>query len=140
MKNDIMSNFYFDNYIIKKINLDFNQNFKSEDPVNLEFDLDINTSIEQQEHTGWTQLDILIWDQAEKNNYPFTLSMQILGFFSADEDMEADDFLKMCKYNGASILFPFLRSAIADVTKSANITPLTLPLINVKKFIDDKSE
>lgn len=140
MKNDIMSNFYFDNYIIKKINLDFNQNFKSEDPVNLEFDLDINTSIEQQEHTGWTQLDILIWDQAEKNNYPFTLSMQILGFFSADEDMEADDFLTMCKYNGASILFPFLRSAIADVTKSANITPLTLPLINVKKFIDDKSE
>ncbi|WP_181248104.1 hypothetical protein [Halanaerobium congolense] len=44
--------------IIKKIEYDFNQNFKSEDSVNLEFDLDINTSIDQQEHTGWTQLDI----------------------------------------------------------------------------------
>jgi len=44
--------------------LDFNQNFESEDPVNLAFDLDINTSIDHQEHTGWTQTDILIWDEA----------------------------------------------------------------------------
>ena len=140
MKNDITSNFYFDNYIIKKIDLDFNQDFESEDPVNLEFDLDINTSIEQQEHTGWTQLDILIWDQAEKNNYPFTLSMQIRSGWRASFRKGNSDHERVCKYNGASILFPFLRSAIADVTKSANITPLTLPLINVKKFIDDKSE
>lgn len=39
MEKEIKSNFYFDNYIIKEINLEFNQKFNSEDPVDLEFDL-----------------------------------------------------------------------------------------------------
>ena len=93
MKNDITSNFYFDNYIIKKIDLDFNQDFESEDPVNLEFDLDINTSIDQQEHTGWTQLDILIWDEAEKNNYPLTLPLISVKKFIDDKKLNSNEHL-----------------------------------------------
>lgn len=140
MKKEIESNFYFDNYIIKEINLEFNQKFNSEDPVDLDFDLNIYTDINSEQKEGWTELDILIWDKAEENNYPFTLKLKIVGFFSADSTMEEEEFSIMCKYNGASILFPFLRSAAADVTKAANITSLTLPLINVKKFIDDEDK
>ncbi|HLV09553.1 MAG TPA: hypothetical protein VKY40_05045 [Halanaerobiales bacterium] len=50
--------------------------------------------------------------------------------------MKKDDFDYMCKYNGAAILFPFLRSAITDITKASNVTPLVLPLVNIQKYID----
>jgi preprotein translocase subunit SecB len=78
---------------------------------------------------------MIIWDKAHENNKLFRLEIMIRGIFSADDSVK-EDFTYLCEYNGLSILFPFIRSAIADITEAANVSPLILPLINVENFIN----
>lgn len=35
-------------------------------------------------------------------------------------------------------MFPFLRSAISDLTRVCNIAPVVLPLINITNFIKEE--
>ncbi|MEJ6952080.1 protein-export chaperone SecB [Natronospora cellulosivora (SeqCode)] len=136
-----LSKFYFDGYIINNIEFDFNSQFDNEgDILELDFNLDYSVKIDEEEnHKGSTQLRIKIWEDAYNNNYPFKLSVEIIGFFSADKEMDKKKFAEMCESNGTAILFPFLRSVITDITKNANVTPLVMPLINVENFIKDKN-
>jgi len=138
MNEEIKSNFYFENYLIDKINLKVNEEFNNKGEINLDFDIDSQTEINMVEKTSQKILTVTIWDNAQKNNYPFSLEISIIGFFSADDKIDEEEFKTLCKYNSASILFPFLRSAIADITRVSNVKPLTFPLINVLNFIDDK--
>lgn len=140
MEKNYKSNFYFDNYIIKEMNYYLNTEFEQDSNSEIELDLSFNieTSTSSDDNSGYTEIELKVFEEAEENDYPFCLKTSIVGYFSADDDMKHKDFENMCKYNGVSILFPFLRSAITDITKSANISPLILPLINVKNLVEDE--
>lgn len=139
MDKKVISNFYFDSYNIEDIDFQLNQNFDGSE-VDLKIDTEINISIRSGENEGITAIKLLLWDEENSDNYPFKLSATIKGYFSADKDMDRERFEEMCKYNGAAILFPFLRSAVSDITKVANIRTLNLPLINIKKLIDERND
>ncbi|MTI62242.1 MAG: hypothetical protein FH762_20040 [Firmicutes bacterium] len=137
MDEHIISDFYFNRYNLENIIFEYNPKFGSN-----EVDIDIKTEIEsackRDVNEGYTKIKMSLWDESDGDNYPFKLEITIIGFFSGDDSMERNKFEKMCQYNGAAILFPFLRSAITDITKASNVSPLVLPLINIKKFIDEE--
>ncbi len=137
-----LSKFYFDDYIINNIDYDFNEKFDNTgEALELDFDIDYNVKInDETENKGLTQILIRIWEDANNNNFPFQLTIKMTGFFSADNEMDSIKFSEMCESNGTAILFPFLRSAITDITKNANVTPLVMPLINVENFIKEKTK
>lgn len=44
---------------------------------------------------------------------------------------------RMVKDNGAAIIFPFIRSQVAQITAQPGMMPIVLPAINVTKIIDE---
>ncbi|WP_416358930.1 protein-export chaperone SecB [Caldicellulosiruptor danielii] len=81
-----------------------------------------------------------MFGNAEENNFPFSLEISLTGYFRGSENIEREKFIELTKYNGTAILFPYLRSAVSDITKAANINPLILPVINVINFIKEQEK
>lgn len=140
MNKKIISNLQFNKYFINNIDFNFNHNFETEEDIELDIDMKLDTFPEKEENQAAVELKVVIFDEAETNNYPFTLEINIVGFFSAGPDMKHQQFVDMCRSVGAATLFPYVRSAITDITKIANVNPLTLPLINVEEFLEKQNE
>ncbi len=72
-------------------------------------------------------------EPAESHPLPFELRVCIVGHFSyEDPEQIYNDTLKqtVLNTNTLSILFPFLRTIVASLTTSANISPLIFPVMN----------
>ncbi|WP_339222608.1 protein-export chaperone SecB [Paenibacillus sp. FSL W7-1332] len=46
----------------------------------------------------------------------------------------------LCEQNTLSILFPYLRSAISDISLKANVDPIILPTINIVALINEQKK
>ena len=76
----------------------------------------------------------------ENNKYPFYLSFIIYGIFT-NNGLGKEQFKRAVEYNGTALLFPFIRSTVADITKIANNgATLLLPTINVNALIEDSKK
>lgn len=137
MDKNNFSKFYFNDYQINTMSFNINPDFKGKD-VQLDFNIEANIAVDENKNRANISLKLVLWDNPEKNNYPFKAEIDILGSFSAEEEMEKEEFYNMCRYSGTATLFPFLRGALADVTKASNFGPsIILPLINVNKFVEN---
>ena len=75
-----------------------------------------------------------IFENSTENNYPFEISVEILGFFESDnDDINSEGFLP----NALAILYPYLRSTITNITANANVQPLILPTMNILSYLKD---
>jgi preprotein translocase subunit SecB len=128
------SKFIFHNYKVENIVLHWNPSYQKEGSIQMKFKLDIITSIADDKTNGTVTLKCNIFEDAEVNNYPYSLSLSIVGYFSADPT----DVEEISLENGPTILYPFFRSVVADITKAANITsPLVLPLVNINSLANN---
>ncbi|WP_343002858.1 protein-export chaperone SecB [Intestinibacter bartlettii] len=139
MENNIKSTFKFNNYNITNVRFSINEDFEGENGV--ELDVSFKTSIKTSNNgKAIINLTAIVFENCVQNNYPFELEINIQGYFSFDNNLNDEDVLKRCKVNGTSILFPYLRSAITDVTKIANVNPLVLPSINIYNLIKENEK
>ena len=77
------------------------------------------------------------------------LSISLVGYFkivlNAEED-DRDDLLndeeirQLCEENTLAILFPYVRSAISDISLKANVDPIILPTINILALVKKERE
>lgn len=134
--------FIFENYKVNHVEYFFNNNFKHEEPIEIDFSIGVEININQEEpYKGIVTMKTIIFEDAIENNYPFTLKLSINGYFSAEDvKVTIEDFTKFCERSGTATLFPFLRTVISDITKAANVEPLILPLINVHQLMKEKTE
>lgn len=120
----------FKDYGILEIDYQININAKSKniELSNDNFRLTRNVSIYG--NNGQLIIKVELFEK-NSNIYPFYLSFIIYGLFT-NNGLNKEDFHKVLEFNGTAILFPFIRSTVADITKTANNgTPLLLPTINV---------
>ena len=65
--------------------------------------------------------------------YPFDIEVVVTGHFqienNVEEDIETIDGI--VNQNSFAILFPYLRSIITNLTATANIPPIILPILNL---------
>jgi preprotein translocase subunit SecB len=133
-----LSNLTFTGYRIDKIEYEINPNFQFREPLQVNFSLGASISVQDSEQkTAAITLNCNVFENAEQNNYPFTLIISITGGFIFSGDIDEEGFFNFCKTSGTAILFPFLRSAVANITANANMQPLMLPVINVHNFLGD---
>ena len=142
MENEIKSSFCFDSYRIDLIKFDINSEYiDSDSEVELDIELDVILKERFKERQGIVTLVAKIFKDAKMRNYPFELNLSISGLFMIeDEKMPLEEFVKFLKVNGTTAMFPFLRSAIADVTRIANVDTLVLPLININNLIEKQNK
>ena len=126
----------FDKYIVKSISFQANEKcYCMDDQVELDFDFDIRSSIE--ENKLIIELSSIIFPNAVTQNYPFEMEVVLKGFFSIDSaDSNVD--ISFFKTNAVAILFPYLRAIVSSYTANANIVPVILPAMNINEYIRKK--
>ena len=126
----------FDKYIVKSISFQANEKcYCMDDQVELDFDFDIRSSIE--ENKLIIELSSIIFPNAVTQNYPFEMEVVLKGFFSIDSAYSNVD-ISFFKTNAVAILFPYLRAIVSSYTANANIAPVILPAMNINEYIRKK--
>ena len=138
MKNEkIKSVLNFINYKVNEVRFKENKGF-NEKEEDIEINFDVNADYEKIDNNSLLVTLILeVFKDSEENNYPFSMYVELTGFFKICEDIDPEikDFIE--KKNTVAILFPYARAIVSTYTASANIPPLILPPINVNNMIDN---
>ena len=128
MENQVKSKLRFVNYKVMEVFLKQNEKFENERrPIDVQFTLKHHTDIKG--NNMKIKLEIVVFDNAEENNFPFYLKTVLEGEF----EIEGDDIEKF-EINGISLLYPYVRSIISTYTANSNIPTLVLPPINVINY------
>lgn len=127
----------FKDYIVN--NIEFNNNFNfSDNPVTIDFEIDSDVNFTN-ENEFLLGLEIEIFREAEKNNYPFNFKAEIIGFFEIDTDNQKEKEI-LSEQNAVAILFPYVRALISTYTSVSNVQPIILPPINVVSYLQQKKQ
>lgn len=133
----VKSTIDFHSYHINDIYFKLNNDFESDDEIEVEYKIGRDIKLIEDFKASVT-LKISILEAEPKR--PFNLTLSMTGIFSVhtDEELSQEQFLIMCKMNCTSIMFPFLRSAIVDITKACNIPPLIIPVVNIAEMLKEE--
>lgn len=124
----------FKGYKVNEIIFKNNDIFKKE-KNSFPLDIKIKSSLENNKNEMKVNLITEIYKNAEENNYPFSMTVNITGIFES-EDGKADIFYK----NAIAIMYPYVRAIVSSYTALANVNPLILPPINVNKLIEEQEK
>lgn len=128
---DISGAIKFKNYIVDSIKFQNNPEFNKKE-VQVQFEPSVDFNITDNNMLVYLKLDV--FKDAYSNNYPFELSVKVVGLF----EMTSQECLEKYKANAVAILFPYVRSIISTCTSSANIPALILPTVNINKMLDNE--
>ena len=67
-------------------------------------------------------------ESTEESPKPFNITARMIGVFEV-QNMETDEDKRIFAVNATETIFPYLRSAITNLTAVALINPLTLPVV-----------
>ncbi|APA02815.1 Protein-export protein SecB [Bacillus velezensis] len=131
----------FEDFHISKLNFIVNDNY-IEDNKNIEISpkFSVRHKFSDNNKSILVTLSCTIFNNGNgifDKNDPFYLEAVIKGDFQTSEDTNVDEdvFHSVLKVNTVSILFPYLRAAVTNLTAHTNVTPIVLPPINVNKLL-----
>lgn len=140
MDKNIVSTFKFLNYHICDMNFKLNQNNNPEIDDDTDLDMEFEVVVGRKKNCPeQIKLSVIVEvfkDYIEKGA-PFNLQFTIDGYFEIEKGMTEKELAQFCKSSGVPVLFPYIRSAVTDITKVVNVDPLILPLINVRKIVEE---
>ena len=128
---DSQSALRFNGYIVDNIKFAVNKEFNLQS-VPLKVDFKKNTN--QMDNKYFVTISVSIFDESLPADSPFYLSVSLTGEFQFTDNTLIDKEI-MIDMNAVAILFPYLRSAITNITSTANIPPLILPTVNITKLL-----
>ncbi|MBU0736164.1 MAG: protein-export chaperone SecB [Proteobacteria bacterium] len=73
---------------------------------------------------------VLISASVNDKGVPFFLEVEYEGLFTLNKRVSKKDVEPIAQINCPAILFPFLREAVAEITRRGGFNPLMLPVIN----------
>lgn len=124
----------FERYIIRKIDFQLNPDF-SADPDKRELEIDINLQHALALDSQGKKAELSLLCGLSKDQGPFSLAVEIVGFFAYDGDLDDEQKQLLLTTNGSAILFPYLRAAISMVTMLSGIPAFVLPTFNIAQLI-----
>lgn len=126
----------FERYFIERFSFKENENFETEsDTLDVDFFPNVEINILEDDSSAVIFLNCKLGDETKKN-CPFTGEVSLTGIFECEfnkddgEDMSIAS--ELLTQNSISILFPYLRSFISDMTLRTNKFPaFILPPFNI---------
>ena len=136
MDKQVKSSLYFNDYLVKKVEFEVNENFKNnEQSIKIDFDISHETKVKDKLMT--IKLDVKVFPDMVKNDYPFSINVELIGFFSLDGDTSA---IKSFEKNALAIMYPYVRSLVSTYTSNSNVPTLILPPINIVNYLKIKED
>ncbi|ABC75915.1 protein-export chaperone SecB [Syntrophus aciditrophicus] len=102
--------------------------------------IDLTHSIEVGYKHADKVLRVLVLISSDSENLPFRFSVAWEGAFAFDEMPSDEELERIARINCASIIFPYVRETIADLTRRANMTPLNLPPLNFVALYEESQQ
>lgn len=125
----------FIKYYVSKI--DFRYNPKSDEVP--EGSVNFKHEIEYQGNDVKVTLICNVSDEAG-----LQADVELVGIFTLDTDSgipsDSQYIKNLCERNTLSILFPYLRSIVSDLSLKANMSPIILPTINILALLGGPPE
>lgn len=135
MDKQIKSSLYFEDYIVNSVEFVVNKNFNSVENVKIDFDISHETIVEN--NNMQISINLNVFKEMEKNNYPFNIKVSITGYYRIDGE---DDNISTYEKNGLAILYPYIRSIVSTYTANSNVPTLILPPINIINYLKSKKD
>jgi len=63
---------------------------------------------------------------------------EIVGFFNYCQNLRGEDLKSILLANGLTILFPYLRSTVSNISTMANVNSVTVPTMNIVEYMGKK--
>lgn len=136
MDKQVKSSLYFNDYLVKKVEFEVNQNFKNTEQ-NIKIDFDISHETEVKDKLMTIKLYVKVFPNMVKNDYPFSINVELIGFFSLDGDIKE---IKSFEKNALAIMYPYVRSLVSTYTSNSNVPTLILPPINIVNYLKFKEQ
>ena len=119
----------FLDYRVSKVEFYLNKTEKQSNELNVEVSSD--KEVDKELKNMLVELNVEIGDKDES---PFFMSICLEGLFELSQDY-LDYDINLFYSNALSILYPYVRAIVSTYTAGANIKPVILPTINIKKMI-----
>lgn len=119
----------FLDYRVLKVEFYLNDVETQSDELNVKFSSD--KEIDKELNNMLVELDVKIGD---KDKSSFFMNICLEGLFELSQDYldyDIDNFYS----NALAILYPYIRAIVSTYTAGANIQPVILPTINIKKML-----
>ena len=118
----------FLDYRVSKVEFYLNKTEKQSNELNVEVSSD--KEVDKELKNMLVELNVEIGDKDES---PFFMSICLEGLFELSQDY-LDYDINLFYSNALSILYPYVRAIVSTYTAGANIKPVILPTINIKKM------
>ena len=129
---NLKSALIFERYVVNKVIFTRNENYDLEQKTSIQFS--ISKSVKKKDNKMEITLNTKIFENAEKNNYPFEMDVQITGFFVIENEKNIN-----FEPNAVAILYPYIRAIVSTYTANANVNALILPPINVNNLFKNEN-
>jgi preprotein translocase subunit SecB len=103
-----------------------NQQYKWEKDKPIALQNSVSVKFKQTEKHIHLQLSVA----SDSENQPFRFSVSYEGDFSFEAIPPQEELERIANINCASMIFPYVRECIADMTRRAGLQPLNLPPFN----------
>lgn len=130
-----ISTLKFENYIVEKVEFEANLDCSGRE---VEMDIDLNNSYQAEGNRFISTLELEVFPNAKKNDYPFCMKVKLTGLFEIVSDEKESVKKSFIEKNSITILYPYLRAIVSTYTANSNIRTIILPPINVIKYLEDK--
>lgn len=119
----------FDGYTVKKL---YYEPTEFNNTENLQYKPEFSNRVEGKKN-GEIEVELGVRINENKEpSFPFSLAVSLVGRFRLDTKSDDTEFLKtIATKNTVSILFPYLRAIVTQLTSAANVPPLILPIVNL---------
>ena len=108
------SKLIFNKYIVNEIQFKYNEKFENR-PVDISFS--ILKEVKRIDNKMEVSLETKIFENVEKNNYPFEMFIKLTGFFTEENNDEKINF----EPNAIAILYPYIRAIVSTYTANASL-------------------
>ncbi|MEW6052681.1 MAG: protein-export chaperone SecB [Nitrospirota bacterium] len=103
-----------------------NPDFKSEKDKPIEIGYGINVSFDKRDK----MVNVIVSVVSDKKTQPFTFNIATAGLFSFNKLPQKQELEKVAHINCASIVFPYIRESLADLTRRAGFPPFHIDPVN----------
>ncbi len=126
------NNFKFTDFRIKALHFKANENFVMPKNNVVEFTTNIDLSSKYDKKNKALLIEIGLTQLGEK--VPFAFEINATGEFLFEKNVSKKELEILSNINCPAIMFPYVREAIADISRRGGFTPLHLNPINFVKL------
>lgn len=140
MKQNEHQGIAFDKLILEKVTFETDPNYTfGKKPLGVQFGVDVEKSLSEDKKRLKIVLHVHI-DLSGVDPSPMKIFIVVAGHFSLRDEQNVGALEEFAEIQAPTIIFPFVREIIANLTMRTDFPPLLIPPVNMRVILGKKKE